>query len=294
MDGLLCINKPDGLTSHDVVARIRRICATKRAGHAGTLDPDATGVLVVAVGQATRLLPHLLLEPKRYTARLLLGVSTATEDAGGTIEQEADASAVTEADLRAVLPRFTGQIQQIPPMVSALHHQGRRLHELAREGITVERAPRPVYIHEILLSNFAQGIRAEGTLSVSCGGGTYIRTLCKDLGAAVRMPAHMKALVRNGVGPFLLENSITLADLTLETARAALLPMERALLFPTVEVGETDAANVRLGRSIAAPLNVSGAEVTLLHKSVLLALANRDADGNLHPFKVFADTEKNP
>ena len=290
MDGLLNINKPAGMTSHDVVGKVRRVCQTKRAGHAGTLDPDATGVLVVAVGQATRFLPHLLLEPKCYRARLLIGVSTNTEDASGTVESEADASHVTEADVRAVLPQFTGTILQVPPMVSALHHEGRRLHELAREGITVERAPRPVVIHEITLTDFAPGTRAEATLEVICGGGTYIRTLCKDIGAALNpaLPAHMKTLIRRGVGPYLLENAVALDDLTTDAARAALLPMENALPFPAVDVDDINAANVRLGRSIPASQKFSpDAEVTLLHNGTLLALAWY-ADEMLHPFKVFA------
>jgi tRNA pseudouridine55 synthase len=166
------------MTSHDVVARVRRAPGIKRAGHAGTLDPDAVGVLVVAVGQATRLLPFLPLEPKEYVARLCLGAATDTEDAGGTIVAEGDASPITEADLQNILPRFTGAIEQIPPMVSAVHHQGRRLYELAREGVTVERAPRRVVIHALTLEEFCPGRRAEATLRVLCGGGTYVRTLC--------------------------------------------------------------------------------------------------------------------
>ncbi len=298
MDGLLSLNKPAGMTSHDVVSRVRRVCQTKRAGHAGTLDPDATGVLVVAVGQATRLLPHLPLEPKRYTARLLLGVSTSTEDASGKVEAEADASHVTEADLAAVLPQFIGPILQVPPMVSALHHEGRRLYDLAREGITVERAPRSVTIHNIVLSDFMPGPNAEATLDVTCGGGTYIRTLCKDIGAALGLPAHMKSLRRDGVGPFTLNRSLPLAELTLETAQTNRIPMERALPFPQQNASEADAVELKQGRPI--PHNVensvenvensageSEAIVALLHDGALLALARSDRRGLLHPFKVF-------
>lgn len=290
MDGILSINKPAGLTSHDVVSRVRRACQTKRAGHAGTLDPDATGVLVVAVGQATRLLPHLLLEPKVYTARVCFGASTTTEDASGTVESEADASRVTEAAVRAVLPRFIGDILQVPPMVSALHHEGRRLYDLAREGVTVERAARPVVIHQIAMRDFTPGTRAEATLTVTCGGGTYIRTLCKDIGAALGVPAHMKSLVRDAVGPFRLTDAVPLADLSPESARAALVPMERVLPFPVEEVGAAQAQEIGFGRAIAGatqPPLPPAEEVALLHDGVLLALVKSDGNGLLHPFKVF-------
>lgn len=293
MDGILSLHKPAGMSSHEVVAQVRRVVKTKRAGHAGTLDPDATGVLVVAVGQATRLLPHLLLEPKVYTARLALGTSTTTEDASGTVVGEADASAIILADIRAILPQFTGRILQIPPMVSALHHEGRRLYDLAREGIVVERAPRPVVIHQIEVRDFAAGPRAEATLSVTCGGGTYIRTLCKDIGAALGLPAHMKALIRDAVGPFHLSDALPLADLTPESARAALLPMEQVLPFPIMEISDTDALEIRHGRTVTENngVNPPGSEIALLYQGSLLALAKSDGSGLLHPFKVFPEAK---
>ncbi len=248
--GVLNLHKPPGMTSHDVVSRVRRILKTKRAGHAGTLDPDATGVLVVAVGQATRLLPHLPTEPKEYVARLLLGVATTTEDASGTVTAEADASRLTESDLQAVLPRFTGAIEQTPPMVSAVHHEGRRLYELAREGVTVERAARTVQIHSLALSDFAGGgAQAEATLHVVCGGGTYIRTLCYDIGAALGVPAHMKTLVRTAVGPYALAEALPL-DRLADDWQAALVPMEQALTLPQIAVSDNDARDLLLGRAI--------------------------------------------
>ncbi|HVK05715.1 MAG TPA: tRNA pseudouridine(55) synthase TruB [Armatimonadaceae bacterium] len=294
-DGLLNIDKPAGMTSHDVVARVRRALKTKRAGHAGTLDPDATGVLVVAVGQATRLLPHLPLEPKEYVARAAFGVATHTEDASGTVTAEADASGLTEDALRAALPGFVGEIPQVPPMVSAVHHQGRRLYELAREGVTVEREARTVTVHAIEMTDFAPGAVAEATLRVVCGGGTYIRTLCADVAAALGLPGHMKSLVREAVGPFRRADALPLDALESEGA-ARIVPMERALpsALPTRAVDDAEAGRIHQGQGIPAEadaLRGTGGEVALLHRDRLLALARYD-DGErplCRPFKVFAE-----
>lgn len=286
VNGLLNINKPAGMTSHDVVARVRRILKTKRVGHAGTLDPDAMGVLVIAVGQATRLLPHLPLEPKIYVARAAFGAATTTEDASGSMTESADASRLTEADLIAALPGFLGEVEQIPPMVSAVHHEGKRLYELARAGITVEREPRQVTIHSITLTDFTPGEQAEATLAVSCGGGTYIRTLCADLGKAVGLPAHMKTLVREAVGGFTLNNAITLETLADPESTTALLPMEAALGVPAIEVSDEQSVALTQGRAIE--VESTAGEIALVYQSHLLALAKFDAEtGTAHPFKVF-------
>ncbi len=271
------------MTSHDVVARVRRVLQTKRAGHAGTLDPDATGVLVVAVGQATRLLPYMPLEPKVYTARACFGAATSTEDASGTEIETADASALTEAALRAALPAFIGSIAQIPPMVSAVHHEGKRLYELARAGITVEREPRTVQIFGIEMTDFAPGNRAEATLNVSCGSGTYIRTLCADIGKAVGLPAHMKTLVRNAVGRFLLADAVPLESLSSESVS----PMETALDFPMIAVDYDVAKDLLMGRAVPVAVAQSG-KIALFFNGELLALAEANAEtGTAHPFKVF-------
>jgi tRNA pseudouridine55 synthase len=274
MDGFLNINKPAGMTSHDVVARVRRTLKTKRVGHAGTLDPDATGVLVVAVGQATRLLPHLSLEPKVYRATIGFGTATDTEDASGQVIAQADASGLTEAALRAVLPQFIGELKQVPPMVSALHHNGQRLYDLARQGITVEREPRTVTIHSIECLSLHE-------LRIICGGGTYIRTLCKDIGAALGLPAHMATLVREAVGPFTLTDAIAWED----GSEDKLLSMPEALGWPTLAVGDPEAAALKLGRVLPAP--TGGGECAALHQGKLLALL-RYEEGQWQPFKVFA------
>ncbi|MBC8142860.1 MAG: tRNA pseudouridine(55) synthase TruB [Armatimonadetes bacterium] len=281
VDGFVNIHKPAGMTSHDVVAKVRRILSNKRAGHAGTLDPDATGVLVVAVGQATRLLPYLPLEPKEYVARIVFGTATTTEDASGEITSTADASGLTEETLRAAIPAFVGEIQQVPPMVSAVHHEGKRLYELARAGITVEREARLARIFSIEASDFAGGAAAEATLRVSCGTGTYIRTLCADLGSAVGVPAHMKTLVRTAVGKFALADAVTLEQLAPET----LMPMETALDFPVVNVEYDHAKALMMGQAI--PVVAEAGTVALHFDGWLLALAETNAAGTAHPFKVF-------
>jgi tRNA pseudouridine55 synthase len=285
--GILNIDKPAGMTSHDVVGLVRQALRTKRVGHAGTLDPDATGVLVVAVGIATRLLPYLPTEPKVYVARIVFGVATDTEDAGGQVTAEADASGLTFDTVRAALPDLTGDIAQVPPMVSALHHEGRRLYELAREGITVERAARTITIHRFAVSNFEPGSRAEATLHVICGGGTYIRTLCADLGAAVGLPAHMKRLVRDAVGPFRRDDALPL-DRLAESAAEALVPVERALDLPALAVGDDDAERLDRGQAILAATAPADPDAItmLLHGERLRALA-RYREGEYRPFRVF-------
>lgn len=297
MDGVLNLDKPPGMTSHDVVARVRRALRIKRVGHAGTLDPDATGVLVVAVGQATRLLPFLPTEPKEYVARLVLGVATDTEDASGRTLAEQDASSVTAEALVAALPAFLGVIEQVPPMVSAVHHQGRRLYELAREGVTVERAARSVVIHSLSLEEFVPGVQPEATLRVVCGGGTYIRTLCADLGVSLGVPAHMKALVRDAVGVFRRDNALPLDQLAGD-APAQLLPMEQALRLPTAAVTDEEAALLAQGQPIAAPNNSRDATeplpeiFALTYRGQLRALARRESE-RLQPFRVFAPKGEN-
>lgn len=284
LDGILNIDKPAGITSHDVVARVRRALRTKRVGHAGTLDPDATGVLVVAVGIATRLLPYLPTEPKEYVARVRFGEATDTEDASGRVVEEADASTLSEAALAAVLPRFLGEIQQIPPMVSAVHHEGKRLYELARQGVVVDREPRQVTLHSLVLSDFVPGPRAEAMLQVSCGGGTYIRTLCADIGAALGLPAHMKTLRREAVGRFRAAEAVSLDTLS----EADLLPVEQALDFPAKALSEAEAVRISRGQTVATtgaiPPDTDIA--ALFHRERLLGLAHLMGE-ELHPFRVF-------
>jgi tRNA pseudouridine55 synthase len=215
VDGLIVIDKPTGCTSHDVVARCRRIFGQKKVGHAGTLDPDATGVLLVGLGRATRLLQWLTGLPKRYTGEVVLGVATTTLDAGGEVTGTWDMSAVTLEEARLAAARLTGEITQVPPMVSALKVGGRRLHELAREGVEVERAARPVTVHRFEVEWAEPAGRAGPVLAidVECSSGTYVRTLAADLGILLGGGAHLRNLRRTEVGDFSVEGAVTLEAL---------------------------------------------------------------------------------
>lgn len=205
--GIIIINKPAGWTSMDVCAKLRGIFHEKRVGHAGTLDPMATGVLPVFVGQATKAVSFAENGEKEYLARLRLGLTTDTQDTTGTVLSELPVT-VTEEDLRAVLPRFTGEIEQIPPMYSAVKVQGRKLYELARKGAEVERKPRAVTIFALEL--LGQTGKNEYALRVRCSKGTYIRTLCHDIGAVLGCGGAMSALERTMAAGFTLSEAVTL------------------------------------------------------------------------------------
>lgn len=261
MDGILNIYKPVGPTSHDVVARVRRALRTRRVGHAGTLDPPAEGVLVLFVGIATRLIEFTADADKEYVAECSFGTATDTLDATGEVTAAADASGLTRDAVTAALPRFTGVIRQVPPMYSAVHHQGERLYELARRGEEVERPAREVTIHHLELLDFAPGSTARARLRVICSKGTYVRTLCADLGAALGIPAHMSALTRTRVGSFRIEDAVRLEDLDAAAAwqgdpdasplRRLLLPAGAAVAhLPRARVEGDALTRVRHGNAI--------------------------------------------
>ncbi len=259
MDGILSINKPAGPTSHDVVARVRRLAHTRRVGHAGTLDPAAEGVLVLFLGIATRLIEYTADADKEYVAQVAFGSATTTLDATGEVTRTADASALTRAQVEAILPRFTGAIEQVPPMYSAVHHEGRRLYELARRGEEVERAARPVTIHALELLEFSGGTMATARLRVLCSKGTYVRTLCADIGEALTIPAHMGALVRTRVGSFRIEDAVGLDRLAQMVESAGPDAIEQVLLpapmavahLPAVAIAGDDLIRVRHGNPVA-------------------------------------------
>jgi tRNA pseudouridine55 synthase len=210
MDGLLVINKPGGMTSHDVVDRLRAILRERRIGHTGTLDPDATGVLVLAVGRATRIIPFLPLDEKEYEAGIRLGISTDTHDASGAPEgQDRSNKMPDEERLRDALQRFCGEIRQVPPMVSALKVGGQRLYRLARQGIDVARKPRRVTIKQIELLDYQPPL---ARLRLVCSAGTYIRSLARDLGELLETGAHLADLVRLRVGPYHLDKALPEED----------------------------------------------------------------------------------
>ena len=205
--GLLIIDKPSGCTSHDVVARIRRWTRVPRVGHAGTLDPQATGVLLIGLGTGTKLTQFLHECPKTYRATLQLGVRTDTCDAAGKVVEVRPVHAMSQGQVEAVLGSFRGTIEQIPPMFSALKQQGQRLYTLARQGIDVDRQPRRVQIYRLVVLEFTG---ATLRLEVECSSGTYIRVLADDIGLRLGCGAHLSALVRTATGPFSLAQAHTL------------------------------------------------------------------------------------
>ena len=212
MDGFLNILKPPGMSSGDVVFQVRRLLPRgTRVGHGGTLDPDAAGVLPVCVGRAARLFDYIIDKQKTYIAELRLGIVTDTQDASGEVLERHDASAVTEDDVRAVLPHFTGTILQTPPMYSALKRGGQKLCDLARKGESLELEPRPVTIHAI--EYIGRRDETAHLLRVTCGKGTYIRTLCHDIGAALGTGGHMAFLLRSAAGCFDVQSATTIEEL---------------------------------------------------------------------------------
>jgi tRNA pseudouridine55 synthase len=253
-EGVLLINKPADWTSHDVVAKLRKVLKTRRIGHTGTLDPFATGVLVVCVNRATRLVQFLTADEKEYVATMRLGVMTDTGDFTGTPVGEAkDASQITADDINAVLPSFRGVIQQTPPMYSAKKIAGQKLYELARRGETVERAAIAVEIKELELLSGSAG---KFTFRVVCSTGTYIRTLAEDIGLQLGVGAHLLALQRTRVAAHKLANTQTLSDLTEGRELPRLLPMNAALDLPELLVNETECAALFNGKVLhRAPLN---------------------------------------
>lgn len=239
--GVLVVDKPAGMTSHDVVAVVRRAAGTRRVGHTGTLDPDATGVLVCCLGRATRLVQYLQDSPKTYQATMVLGLATTTQDAAGEPVFEADASHIDEPSLCAVLGRFHGDIKQVPPMVSALKVDGERLHEKARRGEVVEREPRDVTVHDLVLEEFKAGERAYASFLVTVSPGTYVRTLAHDVGEELGVGGSLTALRRLANGGFTSDTAVPLEQVEVageEGRIEELLLTPRAALrgYPTVEV----------------------------------------------------------
>jgi len=204
LDGILIVNKPAGITSHDVVNFIRRRFNIKRVGHAGTLDPMATGVLVMLLGKATKLSNVFLRDDKEYIAKLYFGKSTDTQDSSGRVIEEKDIQGIDIEDIKKALSDFKGEIYQIPPMVSAIKHKGKKLYQLARLGKTVEREPRKISITNIEILDFKF---PELTFRVRCSKGTYVRTLCEDIGKKLGIPSCMSGLTRSASGDFLIEDS---------------------------------------------------------------------------------------
>lgn len=305
MDGVLVVDKPGGMTSHDVVAAVRRVVSPPaegsrgrrgqvKVGHAGTLDPDATGVLVVCLGRATRLVPYLQSGVKTYDARVRLGVETTTLDASGEITAQQDASWVDEALLCEALKSFVGEIEQVPPMVSAVKVGGERLYKKARRGEVVERPPRTIQIHDIVLEDFEAGPRAEAAFLVTCSSGTYIRTLAADVGERLGVGAHLIALRRLASGRFSVAGSVSLETIrelgiTGRLAEVVLTPAEAVADYPSVTAGAQVAREVANGRSLDAT-GIAGPVAVLDPGGHLLAMV-ADRDSRARPLVVLGPRE---
>jgi tRNA pseudouridine55 synthase len=292
-DGLVVVDKPAGCTSHDVVARLRRVYGQRRVGHAGTLDPDATGVLLVGLGRVTRLLRFLAETGKTYRGDVVFGVATSTLDGAGAV-LDRTAMSVTRAQVDDVARRFVGDLQQIPPMVSALKVGGRRLHDLAREGVEVERAPRPVRIDRLDIEHLEPGPYPVATILVECSSGTYVRSLAADLGAALGGCAHLGALRRLRVGSFDIREAHTLETITAAPDEVLLPPVTAMRDLERLDVDDEQARAVRHGMTfpcstLPAPLG-EGPFAVADGRGELLAVYERRNAG-IKPAVVVAATQ---
>ncbi len=266
--GLVVVDKAPGMTSHDVVARVRRLAGTRKVGHAGTLDPMATGVLVLGVDRATRLLGHLMLTEKVYDATIRLGASTTTDDAEGEVVETHAVDGVREDDVRAVLARFVGDIEQVPTAVSAIKVDGQRAYARVRAGEQVELKARPVTIHELAVHEVSV---PEVRISVRCSSGTYIRAIARDLGAALGVGGHLTALRRTAVGSFDLARAHTLEELAADFAAVPIAEAARAS-FECVDLNEEQATDVRFGRALVLALPGGGPHAVFAPDGEFLAL----------------------
>jgi tRNA pseudouridine55 synthase len=292
--GVLPLDKPQGMTSFDAVREVRRLVGERRVGHAGTLDPMATGLLPICVGNATRLVDYLHQQPKRYHCRVRLGERSDTMDLEGEVTAGGDASALDAAAVEAALPPFVGDIEQRPPMHSAVRHEGRHLYELAREGIEVERDARGVHIESIELLSFRGGRVAEVELDVVCGKGTYMRVLASDLGDTLGTGGLLSWLSRTAYGTLTLERAVTLEAISaLDDPRSALLPPWAAIepMF-RVDLVAPLALQVSRGQSVWVPKlpdpRPSGTVRAHNPNGDLLAVGELSG-GLFKPIKVFAE-----
>lgn len=299
MDGVIVVMKPAGWTSHDVVAKARRILGIKRIGHTGTLDPGVTGVLPLCIGRATRLVEYIQDLPKEYVAELTIGYSTDTEDASGHIVERSDRVSVTREDVENVLQTFVGTVEQTPPMYSAVKVNGKRLYELARQGKEVDRDARKVHIYEIELLEYQDSFPfPQIRFRVSCSKGTYIRTLCKDIGQALGYPSVMSGLVRTATGNFRSEQCVTLEQLeqiveSNDLARCLIPPDQAVKHFPEVTVEGTFVSKALNGQklpfSVLANLPAEGGKARLYtDQQVFMGIYDiRPEDSMAVPLKLF-------
>jgi tRNA pseudouridine55 synthase len=285
--GLVVVDKPVGMTSHDVVGRLRRLLGTRKIGHAGTLDPMATGVLVLGVERATRLLGHLALDTKSYTATVRLGATTSTDDAEGEITARADAGDVTEAAVERGMAALTGDIEQVPSTVSAIKVDGKRAYARARAGEEVVLAARPVTVSAFDLdATRRDGPHLDLDVTVECSSGTYVRALARDLGAGLGVGGHLTALRRTRVGPFRLEQARTLDELADRPALTHPLDTAVATAFRVRVADEAERTALSFGRPLEAA-GLAGTYAVTDAAGKALALVS-EVDGQAKPLLVLA------
>lgn len=288
VSGILLLDKPLGMTSNEALQRVKRLYHARKAGHTGSLDPLAEGLLPLCFGEATKLSAYLLDADKHYWVKVRLGVSTTTGDAEGEVVQTRPVDGVTRAALEQVVNRFVGPIQQLPPMYSALKYQGQRLYKLAREGVEVPREPRAVTIHAIELEDYADG---EFEMMVHCSKGTYVRTLAEDIGEALGCGAHVSALRRTGVGPYGAGQLVTMAQVeqAAEAGDAALdallLPLDSAVgHWPEVRLSADSAYYLKLGQPVLVPRAPTAGWVRLYDQAGgFLGVGQIEDDGKVAP-----------
>jgi tRNA pseudouridine55 synthase len=287
IDGILNLNKPRDVTSHDAVSRVRAAADQRRVGHAGTLDPTATGVLLICLGRATRMAEYLVASHKLYRAQIRLGAITETYDSESPIIERRSVN-VGREEVEEALEGFRGRILQVPPMYSALKHKGKPLYKLAREGVVVEREPRPVEIHRLELVRWKT---PNLTLEVTCSPGTYIRSLAHDLGQALECGAYLAGLVRLASGAFRLEDAVAWEDLTSDRLPSLVLPMDVALSrYPAFHLDRDATRAVRLGQALPAQSADQEKDLARAYgpDGEFLAVLEYLPDRNMwHPRKVF-------
>jgi tRNA pseudouridine55 synthase len=288
-DGLVVVDKAGGMTSHDVVARVRRLARTRRVGHGGTLDPMATGVLIIGVGRATRLLTYVIGSGKGYTATIRLGQSTITDDAEGEVVDSIPAGHVTDGAIRAGLDLLTGEVEQVPSAVSAIKVDGKRAYKRVREGEQVTLAARPVTISrlEVLAIRRPAPEVVDVDVEVACSSGTYIRAIARDLGAGLGMGGHLTALRRTAVGAFTLAEASTLEELEKVAPEVVNLPLAAAArrFFPTREATVDEARTLSHGGPLD-PAGIEGPYAVFAPDGGLLAIV-REREGRARPDVVF-------
>lgn len=280
--GLVVVDKPGGMTSHDVVARVRRLAGTRKVGHAGTLDPMATGVLVLGVNRATRLLGHLTLADKRYAGTVRLGATTVTDDADGHVVATGPTDDLTDQAVRAAFGSYVGEIDQVPSAVSAVKVGGRRAYARVRGGEEVVLPPRRVTVHAIEVTAVHL---PTVEIEVHCSTGTYVRAIARDVGESLGVGGHLTALRRTEVGPFGLGQARTLGQLADELVLISIADAARTS-FPTIDLDGQQASAVRVGRPLAMPIDTTTA--VFAPDGEFLALYRPEDDGAARPVAVFA------